>query len=206
MSKKITSSRPLRVGFDFDGVVLFNPARTLRPFISLLKAKQVGVKRKHLEFFHPQTKFSQTMWWVAHQTSLLPADGLSLLRRMVDDHQVEAHVITGRNAYLKPDLLWKLRVFGLAPIFSSVQITADPKEQPHLFKEKIIKSLKLDVFVEDNWDIVTYLVSVFDQKDPGQPRILWITNRFDRRLEYPYRFNSLKPCLEYIATMKKNKT
>ncbi len=203
MSKSIVAPRLLKVGFDFDGVILFNPARSLRPFISLLKAKQVGVKRKHLEFFHPQTKLGQTMWWLAHQTSFMPAEGLSRLKAMVDNHQVEAHVITGRNAYLKPDLLWKLRVFGLSNLFKSVQITTDKTEQPHLFKAKIIKSLQLDVFVEDNWDIVTYLASVFDQKDLSQPRILWITNRFDRRLDYPYRFNSLKPCLEYIAAMTK---
>lgn len=193
-----SKNKLLKIGFDFDGVILFNPARTLRPFISLLKAKQVGVKRKHLEFYHPHNTLTKTMWWLAHQTSLLPAQGLDELRKLIGQQKIEAHLITGRNSYLANDLLWKLRLFGLNDLFKTVQITKDTLQQPHLFKAELIKKLGLDIFVEDNWDIVSYLAKQFDQKDPKQPRIYWITNRFDKRFAYPYRFNNLTEVIKAI--------
>ena len=53
----------------------------------------------------------------------------------------------------------------------------------------MIKKLGLDVYVEDNWDIVRYLnLKVKSQKS----KVYWIYNILDRKIKYQYKFSSLK--------------
>jgi len=190
--KKAKRQRPLRVGFDFDGVVIYNPARILRPFASFIKKKNL-VKRKELEFFIPEKNWEKFLWWLAHQSSLFPAKGWSQVKHLKQQGKIEPYLITGRNTFLKSDLEFKFRLFGLDNIFNSVHITEN-NEQPHIFKERIIKELKLDVFVEDNWDIVSYL-----NQCHLPTKIIWVTNIVDsQKIKYPYKVKNLQEALESI--------
>ncbi len=202
-SKKRTTTKrsnqphkPIRVGFDFDGVVIYNPARIMRPFASFIKKKNF-VKRKELEFFIPTKNWEKFLWWLAHQSSLFPAQGWSEVKRLKEAGIIEPYLITGRNTYLKNDLEFKFKLFGLNNIFNSVHIT-EKNEQPHIFKERIIKKLKLDVFVEDNWDIVRYLNQCY-----LPTRIIWVTNLVDsQKIDYPDKVKNLKEALKLIGALK----
>jgi hypothetical protein len=66
-------------------------------------------------------------------------------------------------------------------------------DQPHLYKEKIIKKLGLDIFVEDNWDIVKYL------KTGMRTKIFWIYNLLDRQITYPDKFPSLRAVMDKLS-------
>lgn len=61
----------------------------------------------------------------------------------------------------------------------------------------MIKRLNLDIFVEDNWDIVDYLNSCFDNKNK-RTMIMWIYNLFDRNTTYLNKYPYLKRAIEYI--------
>jgi hypothetical protein len=56
----------------------------------------------------------------------------------------------------------------------------------------MVKRLGLDVFVEDNWDVVSHLNKTTTSKN------LWIYNIFDRSIHYPLRFPSLKKAVTHI--------
>jgi len=56
----------------------------------------------------------------------------------------------------------------------------------------MIKKLELDVYIEDNYDIVNYL----SQKN--KIRILWIYNIFDRGIAFIDKFPSLKSAVMSI--------
>ena len=181
--------RKIRVGLDFDGVVAYNPFRVIRPVVAFVKTKLFGVRR--LEFFYPRKRWQQILWIIAHESSIFPAYGIYLLRRMVKEETIEVHLITARFSFLDDHLnRWLVRN-KLKHIFRSVNLNKQDA-QPHIFKEKTVSRLKLDYFIEDNLDIVKYL------SQRSGTKIFWIYNLFDRYTSYKYKYPYLKKALQDI--------
>lgn len=184
--------RPLRVGFDFDGVIAYNPFRVVRAPVALFKRHVLGVKR--LTFFYPKNKLQELAWKIIHESSMFPANGVPLLGELVKQGTIEAHLITARYSFLDHHLDQWLAKYRLHGYFTSVNINAR-NEQPHLFKERMIQKLNVSYFVEDNWDIVDYLSKV-----QQRAKIYWIYNLTDRFYTYPYKYPYLKKAVEAIPT------
>lgn len=178
----------IRVGFDLDGVILYNPARIVRPFVSLLKKRKI-IQRKQLQFFVPESFWQKLFWRLFHKSSLFVAPGIDDIQQLVAEKKIEAYIITGRFAHLKKDTEGWFRKFSQKSIFSAYYMN-EKDEQPHLFKERKIKELKLDYFVEDNWDIVHFL-----SQRQKKTSVVWITNFFDKKISFPQKFLSLKSFL-----------
>jgi hypothetical protein len=185
MKKKI-----IKIGLDFDGVVAYNPARLARFPISFIKEQFFGERKVH--FFVPKTPLSKFVWSLAHETSMFPSVGATLLRDLTRRGVIEVHLITGRFGYLEPNLRSFLERWRLAKCFKSITVNKH-EEQPHLFKERIVRAKKLDYYVEDNWDIVQYLAS-----RKLRTKIHWIYNLFDRTKAYPYKYPYLLKALEHM--------
>lgn len=186
--------RKIRVGLDFDGVVAYNPFRVVRAPIKWFKKRVLGIKK--LTFFVPQGGWQKWMWIMVHESSVFPAKGCDLLRSMAEQEEVEFHLITGRYGFLKRRLLKWLESYRLVRVFKTININEE-HEQPHLYKEKVITKLKLDIYVEDNLDIVEYL--------KGRrlvTQIWWIFNILDRRRAYVQKFPRLEEALREIARRK----
>ena len=71
--------KPIKVGFDFDGVIAYNPARLVRAPISLFKRNILGVKK--LSFFYPKTSVEKLMWKLVHNSSVFPGTGIELFKK-----------------------------------------------------------------------------------------------------------------------------
>lgn len=193
MPQKITK-KTLKIGFDFDGVVLYNPARVLRPFLGYLRGKKKQNGSTQLVFYHPKKNLERWFWWLAHQSSLFPARGLQQVRQMVSENKIEAYVITGRSTFLKSDFERRLKSIH-ARQFIKQSFISESDEQPHEFKAKMINSLKLDCYVEDNWNIAQYLVT------NTKARIFWISNVADFHFTYPDKYLSFEAVVEEIRKM-----
>jgi FMN phosphatase YigB (HAD superfamily) len=188
-------SVPLKVGFDLDGVLLYNPLRIIRPLIALLKKKQIGIERKELEFFVPRKRWEEIMWEMFHRSSLFIAPGYKRITQLKKQNLIEPYLITGRFAHLNQDFeRWKKRMKA-DDLFVGTYLNLQD-EQPHVFKERMIKELDLDIFIEDNWDIVKYLAEQLANK-----KIFWISNLFDRQQQYQYKFLSLNAALDHLETL-----
>jgi hypothetical protein len=187
--------RPLKVGFDLDGVLLYNPARIVRPLISTLKKKQVCIHRQELEFYVPQKRWEEIMWELFHKSSIFLAPGFKLIGRLKQQNIITPYLITGRFGHLQADFQkWKAKM-GADELFVQAVMNKDD-QQPHLFKQRMINQFELDVFIEDNWDIVHYLDQTFNGGNKQkQKSIYWISNFVDRKIEYPYKFFKLKQAL-----------
>ena len=122
IKNQTSSAKPIKVGFDFDGVVIYNPMRILRPFASFIKKKNL-LSRKELEFFIPTKKWEKFLWFLAHQTSLFPANGWQRIDKLKQQKIIKPYLVTGRNTFLEKDLQFKLKLFGLKNIFKTVYIT-----------------------------------------------------------------------------------
>ncbi len=184
-------AQPLKIGFDLDGVLLYNPARVVRPFISLLKKKKI-FKREELEFYVPEPGIQELFWELLHKSSLCLAPGFNIIKQLKQQGLIEPYLITGRFNHLKKDFeKWQHRM-NAEKLFVNCYMNSQD-EQPHQFKEKLINQLDLDIFIEDNWDIVRYL-----NHDHVKADVLWITNLVDRRFDYQHKYLTLKQALTAI--------
>lgn len=183
--------KPIRVGFDFDGVIAYNPARIIRAPVAYVKRRFFGIKK--LSFFYPTSAWQRLFWILVHDSSVFPAKGIDLFRKAVATGEIEAHLITARYSFLDDHLDKWLTKYDLKSYFKSININ-QKDQQPHIFKAEMVQKLALEYFIEDNLDIVEYV----------QPRvrtnILWIYNILDRNHPYPHKFPYLQKALEAVLT------
>ncbi|PIP33122.1 hypothetical protein COV53_00380 [Candidatus Gottesmanbacteria bacterium CG11_big_fil_rev_8_21_14_0_20_37_11] len=193
----------IKVGFDFDGVVAYNPFRVVRPIIAFIKHDILGIKK--LRFWYPQKKWQQIFWVIVHESSIYPACGIELLKKMVTDQQIEAHLITARYSFLNNRLHNWLNKYKLSGYFKTINLNIND-DQPHLFKSELIDKYRLNYYIEDNWDIVNYLANCKKQKKTDfNTKIFWIYNVSDRNIKFPSKFPYLQKALEELSKQIKNR-
>lgn len=185
-------SSPLRIGFDMDGVLLYNPARIIRPFISSIK--RIFLHKKKLHFYYPKSHTEKMFWKLAHKSSIFNAPGLNEITKLVDEGKIEAYLITARYNFLGTGVENWVKKNKLEKTFNGVFYNSRD-EQPHEFKERMVKKLKLDMYVEDNFDIVNHLTKTTSAE------ILWIYNILDRKTIFPKKFPHLKHAIEFIKSL-----
>jgi len=180
----------IRIGLDFDGVVAYNPLRIVRAPITLIKRNIL--KNKKTEFYVPTSPLMKLLFWIPHQLSFFPGRGMGFLRKLVEEKKVEAYIVSGRYGYLDAQIPLWLKQRGLFDIFTGVYANKE-SEQPHLYKERMVKKLRLDYFIEDNLDIVEHLTK------KTQTQVYWIYNIFDRSHPYSHKFASPGDALKAIS-------
>ncbi len=71
-------------------------------------------------------------------------------------------------------------------------------EQPYEFKRRTIKKLGLDVYVEDNWDIL----EVLRKERFAKPiKLLWLSNPLDWSRPYQYKFKNFRTVVQYLKKL-----
>jgi len=189
MNKKILS-----VGFDLDGVLLYNPARIVRPLIAFLKKN--FLKRNINKFYYPKNKIEQFIWNILHKSSIWPAPGIDQLLDLAKSRKIKVYIISARYEFLKKDFEFWVKKIDPDHLFTDYFYN-DKNEQPLLYKEKMVKELGLDIFVEDNWDIVAHLGDKLKVRSE-KFKVFWIYNILDRNIKYQYKYPSLKKVVEAI--------
>lgn len=191
------SKRKIKVGFDFDGVIAYNPFRIIRPIMAAVKKNVFGVKK--LKFWYPQKRWQQIFWTILHESSIFPSVGIGEFKKRVKKGEIEAHLITARYSFLEEHLCKWLDRYGLRRYFRTVNLNRRD-EQPHLFKERLIEKYKMDIFIEDNLDIVKYLHVKQETKGMKHTKIYWIYNLLDRNYPYPHKFPNLEKALKAVLS------
>jgi hypothetical protein len=183
-SKKIT------VGVDFDGVLAYNPFRVIRAPVTFVKRKVF--KNRKTYFYIPKTDAEKFIWAILHESSILPAQGVDLLKEKVAQGEIEAHLVSARYSFLQENLYAWLKKHNLTDIFKTITINKN-NEQPHLYKARVIEEKGFDYFIEDNFDIVEHVV-----KKQLPTKTLWIYNLLDRGVPYEYKYPYLEPAVRAI--------
>lgn len=185
----------LKVGFDLDGVILYNPVRIFRPlakkFLKPIKASFLHQNKD--SFYFPNSLFERWLWKILHKTSFRINNGFDDIKKLSRNKKIKMYLITGRYSFLKEDYFDWLKKIDAKKIFTRCYYN-NTDQQPNEFKENIIKKLKLDIYVEDNWDIIEKL------NHHTKAKIFWLTNILDRNIPYQFKFFSLR---EVCRSLKK---
>lgn len=185
------TKRIIRVGFDLDGVLLYNPVRVFRPVATAIKPfilKKTGDK-----IYFPKSKLEQFVWKILHKTSYRLNDGIDEIRKLSVKGEIDAFIITARYSFLKKDFDYWLKEIEAKNHFKHSLYNKDD-QQPNIFKQNMIEKLELDYFVEDNWGIVQRL----NNKLRTKTKVLWLSNFLDRKINYPYKFFNLKQIAKFL--------
>ncbi len=185
----------LRIGFDLDGVILYNPARIVRPIFAWIR--QFTIKKKKINFYIPKSSLEKLFWFLVHKSSLFPAYGYRELTTLIKEKKIEAYIITGRYESLEKDFKKWCKKIEAEKYFKAC-LSNKLNLQPQEFKRKMIKELSLDIFVEDNWDIIQLIEN--GNNFNKNLKLFWISNLLDRNILYKYKFNNLKEVADYIKT------
>jgi len=182
-------SKIIKVGIDFDGVLAYNPFRVVRAPVTYVKRSFLGMKKT--KFYIPKTDIERWIWTVLHESSVFPAKGTGLLKDLVKDGHIEAHLVTARYSFLQQHLEKWLTKHNMRDVFTSITLNTRD-EQPHKYKARIIGKQKFDYFIEDNYDIVSEI------HGKNNTKVLWIYNILDRWYDYPHKYPYLEKALQAI--------
>lgn len=188
--------RKLRVGFDLDGVILYNPIRVFRPFASFFKfLKPFLFHEKAESFYFPNSAIEKFIWRQLHKTSYKIADGYDSIKKLIENRRFEAYLITSRYDFLKSDFEYWIKKLKAKKNFKAYYYNKT-NMQPNAYKRNMIKKLKLNYFVEDNWGIIQKLNGSLKTV-----KIMWVSNFFDKNIDYRYKFFSLKEVADYFSRL-----
>lgn len=181
MTNKTTKPK-IKVGFDLDGVLLNNPLGAVRPLLKFVR-KNI-FKKKSTGSYTPETKLEEFINFFYIKLSYFKMRGYKEIIRLVEEGKIEAHIITARHQTYSNEFYTSVGRLNKKGHFTTANYNS-ANEVPHKFKENSIKQLGLDVYVEDNFDVVQKLAESF----PG--KVYWLTNPVDRHISFPLKFNDL---------------
>lgn len=185
--------RVVRIGLDFDGVVTYNPMRIARLVVSFFKHKVLKIRK--LGFFVPKNEWQKWFYRMGIVwPSFCPARGTRLLKILAKSSKYQFYLLSGRYGFTKNETYRWLKKYRLADEFKTIFMNEN-NEQPHRFKEKIIKREKFDYFIEDNLDIVRDL-----NNKSIKTEVYWIYNILDGWRDYQEKFPYLEKALEKIVS------
>ena len=144
-----------RIGFDLDGVIIDKPPIIPKGVLEWLVRSHTS---KKLAYRYPSWAFERWLRWVTHHPILRPPikENLKRIRQMAANKNYKIYVVSSRFSFLEERTRQWFKRYWDDGLFQKVCLNLND-EQPHLFKENMIKKLALDVFVDDDWPLVKYL-------------------------------------------------
>lgn len=153
----------IRIGFDLDGVVIDKPF-----FVpQILLERLVRKKTDHqLLYRYPQSSIERQIRIASHHPILRPpiTKNINLIKELYKSKKYTLYVISSRYNFLEQRTKEWFKYYKLRKFFKDIHINLD-NEQPHLFKERMIKKLKLSVFIDDDKPLLEYLKKKFKNID-----------------------------------------
>lgn len=191
-SQTDVSNRPkVKVGFDLDGVLFYNPLRIIRGPLDAIK------KGATLHYI-PRTPIERFIWRIIHLSSYTPAKGWQDIRRLTQEGLIEPYVITARFSCLRDDFEKCMKIIDARDYFAGCYQNLND-EQPHLYKERMIRELGIQIYIEDNWNIIEHLQSTTNTT------IYWVSNFLDANIAFDRRFSDLTHAIRALEQEVKQK-
>lgn len=147
--------KKIKVAFDLDGIFIDKPPLVPK---SLLEWLFKGSLSHRLHYRFPRGRGEQLVRKISHFYLFRPPlrQNLCWLKKLSSDENFVFFAVSGRYRFLQKETEIWLEKRGLKPLFKEVFLNLG-NEQPHLFKEKVLKEIKADIFVDDDPLLADYL-------------------------------------------------
>lgn len=159
MSQK---TQKIKIAFDLDGVIIDKPPLIPKKLIEWLFR---GNWEGELHYRFPESKFEQRIRKLSHFYLFRPPikKNIEFIKELAKNKSYKLYIISGRYSFIKAETENWLKKRKIAEMFDRVYLNLND-EQPHLFKERILAELMVDIFIDDDELLTDYLVNKFCKK------------------------------------------
>lgn len=141
-----------KTAFDFDGIFIGNP-----PLIPKEIVEKLYKKKNHTLSYRVPGKLEQKIRILSHFPIFRPPIDRNLLALPeIANKNPDIHIISSRFSFLKKRTEVLIEKYDIAKYFKSINFNFEDK-QPHIFKDELIKKLKIGRMVDDDPDLIRYL-------------------------------------------------
>ena len=164
----------MNVGFDLDKIFINVPPFIPKKIIDFLyKGKTNG----SLKYRIP-SKAEQIIRAFSHYPVFRPpiSKNLNYIRNLAAKNKNKYFLISSRFSFLKKSTDALIRRYNFEKIFDSMYFNTSDT-QPHHFKNKMIKKLNLDIYVDDDLDLLKYLA-----EKNLTVNFFWLNQKINKRL------------------------
>jgi hypothetical protein len=144
----------MRIGFDLDRIFINYPPFVPSKLIDWLYRNHTDRLSYRIPHLLPEIWLRK----LSHLPIFRPAmrDNVRFVQELGKDKKHQLFLISGRYSFLHDQSFGILKKYGLITPFEKIYLN-DKNEQSHLFKSRIIKEEKIDLFIDDDADLINYL-------------------------------------------------
>lgn len=146
-----------KIAFDLDGVIVDKPPLIPKGVLEWLFRGRC--RKEELCFYFPQSGWEQSLRKFSHFYLFRPPikENIDLIKKIAQDPRYEIYIVSGRYSFLTKETTnwlskWQINDSWFKKIYTNLT-----NEPPHLFKEKVLRQIRADIFVDDNLQTVEYL-------------------------------------------------
>jgi hypothetical protein len=165
----------MNIGFDLDKVFVSLPPLIPSKVIDLFYKGKVNHKLK----YRTPSKLEQIIRIASH-TPLLRSpiiENLEYIKKLNSKNVNKYYLVSSRFGFLKKRTDDLIKKHNLDKIFNAMYFNYENK-QPHQFKNEIIKKLNLDMFVDDDLQLLEYLIA-----ENPKIKFFWLNNKISKTLK-----------------------
>lgn len=189
MAKK----KVIRIGVDLDGVIAQHSLGGFWVWLRKLKEK-ILKKASVSNYYYPSTVFEKLGWRVINWVRKPLADKKGLFASLAKKKGVKFYLITSRFQFLEKLTKRWLKKHKLDFYFHRVLINIGDLD-PFEFKTRMIKTLDLDFFIDDDLDSINYL------KKKTKARFFWVVPGHKEKSDN--HDNRVITCEDFIEALRK---
>lgn len=144
------------IGFDLDGIFIGRPPLVPKTLIEWFYRDH---QRNKLSYRIP-TFAEQKIRQLSHLPFVRPpiSQNCNLIKRLAKKDVYDFYLISGRFGFLKNLTYAWLKKHSMLNVFSKIYLNTR-SEQPHQFKEKMLKKISLSKYIDDDLDSLEYLAA-----------------------------------------------
>lgn len=166
----------MKIGFDLDRVFINYPPLIPAKLIDWLYRDYT---KENLSYRIPTSKLEQGIRKLTHFPFLRPPipQNVNFLNHFPNNpHTHTLYLISSRYQFLEKLTYQILKKYHLGQSFKSIFLNTK-NEQPHIFKERTVKQLQLDLYIDDDLELLKHLY-----KHCPKTKLFWYNPYGRRRL------------------------
>lgn len=163
----------MRIGFDLDNIFIDTPP--IIPDVVIERLYRKNTKKELL--YRIPSKAEQYIRRAAHIRLLRPPikKNITFLRSLENDSN-QLYLISSRYGFLKNVTMGVIKRHKLDKTFHELYFNFENK-QPHIFKDEMLKKLKIEKFVDDDLDLLKYIAG-----KNNSIKLYWLNKKIKKKI------------------------
>ncbi|OGH19075.1 MAG: hypothetical protein A3F31_01105 [Candidatus Levybacteria bacterium RIFCSPHIGHO2_12_FULL_38_12] len=163
----------MNIGFDLDGIFIDKP-----PFVPKVIIERLYKKKNGAIKYRIPGRFEQIVRKISHAKLFRPAikQNIKYLHKIHKFNSHRCYLISGRFGFIQKQTDHILNAYKISNVFYKRCVNLQSK-QPHLFKNEMLKKLKIKKFVDDDLDLLIFL----SKKNPSIT-FYWLNEKENKKL------------------------